>query len=471
MRILLTLLAKDFALLRRNRAALVLSFIVPMVIIYIVGMVFGLNRHDSGPTGIPLAVVNQSANPAAQKLVDALRAEKSFRIITTTTLHVPSASPKAPAATRPLTEADLRPLIHDRQFSYALVIPADVISSERLGLRLKILSDPRNEIESQIVNGLLQKTIFSNVPQLLGQALQERAKKFLGDTSADAFNRAIVRDVVDTFGGDPDQILAKVRAGDFGLDRLTQHLATAAPQTSASTRDSTGASPAPSSAAPDVFSRLVAFEREQVVGRDVKSPAATQIIGGYAVMFLLFALSNTATAFFDERNSGLFQRVLSSPVSRGQLLFSRFLYGVLFGLMQLTALFFAGHLLYGVDVFGHFGSLVLMCTAVAAACTGFGMLLAAISPSPQAAQSLATLLVITMSACGGAWFPISLMPEFMQHLAKFTLVYWAIEGFGAVLWAGDTFARLAPIFGILLGLTAVVMGIAVWRFNRSKLFD
>ena len=69
MRIILTLLGKDFAMLRRNRSALVLSFIVPMIVIYIVGLVNGLGRKDTGPTGIHLAVVNQSDNPAAQKLV------------------------------------------------------------------------------------------------------------------------------------------------------------------------------------------------------------------------------------------------------------------------------------------------------------------------------------------------------------------------------------------------------------------
>ena len=409
MYILLTLIGKDFANLRRNRGALVLSFIVPMIIIYIVGMVFGLGRTDSGPSGIPFAVVNQSDNPASQKLVDALRAEKSFRVITEFV--------NPDKSTRQLTEADLRPMIHDRQFSYALVIPADLLSDSRIGLHLKILSDPRNDIEDQMINGLLQKTIFSNVPELLGQSLQARSKKFPG-----------------TAGADPEKILADNSGGD-------------------------------------IFSRIVQIDHEQVIGKDVKSPIATRIVGGYAVMFLLFALSNSSAAFFDEKNSGIFQRLLSSPVSRAQLLWSRFIYGVLFGLGQLLVLFLAGHLLYGVDVFGHLGNLLIVCACVAAACTGFGMLLAAITRSAAAASSLATLLVITMSACGGAWFPISLMPEFMQHLARYTLVYWAIEGFGAVLWAGDSFMQLLPILGVLIGVTVVVMTIAVWRFNRSPIFE
>jgi ABC-2 type transport system permease protein len=220
-----------------------------------------------------------------------------------------------------------------------------------------------------------------------------------------------------------------------------------------------------------MFAKLVKIDTEQVVGKDVKSPAATRIVGGYAVMFLLFALSNSSAAFFNEKNSGVFQRVLSAPVSRAQLLWSRFVYGVLFGLIQLMALFFAGRILYGVDVFGHLGNLLVVCACVAAACTSFGMLLSAITRSPEAAASLATLLVITMSACGGAWFPVSFMPEFMQHIARFTIVYWAIDGFGAVLWAGNSLGQLLPTLGILLGITTVAMTVAVWRFNRSRIFD
>jgi ABC-2 type transport system permease protein len=449
MRILLTLLGKDFANLRRNRPALVLSFIVPMVIIYIVGLVFGLGRQDSGPTGIPLAVVNESDSPAAQKLVAALQSEKSFRILTKFV--------NPDKTTRPLTQADLRPMIRDRQFSYALIIPPDLVSDERLGLRLKILSDPRNDIESQTVNGILQKTIFSSVPQLLGQSLQGRAKKFLGSPKLGQFNHAVAGAVAQAFGGDAGALERNMAQGDFGLEGLTA-----------------SGSPSGGAAAPaggDILSKIVQIDSEQVVGREVKSPAATRIVGGYAVMFLLFALSNSAAAFFDEKSSGIFQRLLSSPVSRAQLLWSRFLYGVLFGLGQLMALFLAGRLLYGVDVFGHLGNLLIVCASVAAACTGFGMLLAAITRSPEAARSLSTLLVITMSACGGAWFPVSFMPEFMQHIARFTLVYWSIEGFNAVLWAGASLMQLLPILGILLGTTAVVMTVAIWRFNRSPIFE
>ena len=91
-------------------------------------------------------------------------AEKAFHPITTFT--------NPDGTKRPLAEADLRPLMRTNQFRFALVIPADLISPDAPGIRLKIYSNPRNEIETQTVNGLLQRTIFSSVPQLLGRSLQ-----------------------------------------------------------------------------------------------------------------------------------------------------------------------------------------------------------------------------------------------------------------------------------------------------------
>src|SRR5436309_1913047 len=70
MRAILTLLRKGFLRFLRNRTAVVLTFVVPIGMIYIFGQVFGLGRKDTGPSGIKLAVVNASPNPAAQKLVD-----------------------------------------------------------------------------------------------------------------------------------------------------------------------------------------------------------------------------------------------------------------------------------------------------------------------------------------------------------------------------------------------------------------
>ena len=440
MRTILVLVRKDFANFFRNKAAVSLTFAVPFALIWLFGLVFGVNRTDSGPSDIPLAVVNASTNPGAEKLIQALQAEKAFKVITKFVADDKSE--------RPLREADLTTLMRANEFRSAVVIPEDFFSERSFGLHLKVYTNPRNEIETQLVNGILQKTIFSNVPQLLGQSLLASGRGAIGAERMNNFNQAIAENVAHNFGGDPAEIRKGIEQGNFGTGGL----------------GGMGASGDP------LISRVIRVESVQVVGQDVKSPAATRIVGGWAMQFLLFALSAAATALFSERDNGIFHRILAGPVSRAQILWSKFVYGICIGMLQLITLFLAGRILYGIDVEHHIGLLLLICAFAAAACTSFGMLLAAISSSQEAASGLATFLILLMCAIGGAWFPVTLMPEFIQHVSKLTLVYWAMEGFSQVLWANASFMELLPTIGILGAVTAIVMSIAVWRFNRGNIF-
>jgi len=449
MHIILTLLRKDLARIRRDRAALSLTFIVPFGLMYVFGQIFGASGNSSGPTGIPLAVVNASANPAAVRLVDALKAEKAFEVITDRV--------EGDKTRHPLVEADLRPMMRNNDFRFAVVIPADLTSESRIGLHLKIFSNPRNDIETQMVNGILQKTIFTNAPQLLGQSLQQRAKAIVGDSRLDGFNRAIATNIASTFGGDPEKILADIRGGNFGLDAVKG--------------ESTSGGTAKDAKPVDLLSKVVQIDNEQVIGKEIKSPMATRSVGGWAMQFLLFALTASASALFYEKEQGLFQRLLSSPATRAHILWSKFIYGVCLGLVQLLVLFVAGRFLYGIDVEHHLPLLIVVSLFAAAACTAFAMLLAAVSPSPEAARGLGTMLILMMSAIGGAWFPVSIMPLFMQKLSKLTLVYWSLEGFQQVLWANASFVELLPTLGILAAMATGVMALALWRFNRGKIFD
>ena len=444
---ILVLLRKDFAILLKDKVSIMITFAVPFAMIYLFGLIFNVNSTDAGPSGIPFAVVNQSDNPAAQRLVDALKAEKTFKVVTSYVIDKNTR--------RPLAEEDLRPLMRADEFRFALVIPKDLVRTDAIGLHLKTYSNPRNEIESQMVNGILQRTLFSNVPELLGQSLQSRARAEIGTARSERFNAAIASAVAREFGGDEGAIRARIDDGNFGFDRLGQGQA--------------GTSSSPSGIR-DVLSNIVKIDNVQVAGKDVKSPTATLLVGGWAIQFLLFAVTASATALFREKEHGIFQRVLSAPVTRSDILWSKFLYGICLGLIQLVTLFCAGQLLYKIDVASHLPLLALVCVFAAAACTSFGMLIAAISPTPESARGLSTFVIMLMSAIGGAWFPVSFMPEFIQRLSRLTLVFWSIEGFSQVLWAHASLMELLPTLGYLTLTTALIMGVSVWRFNKGRIF-
>jgi ABC-2 type transport system permease protein len=444
MQLLLTLLRKDFLNFRQDRVAVGLTFLVPIVLIYIFGHVFGVTRKDTGPVGIPLAIVNESAAPEVATLVAALKKEAAFRVLET--------QRDAEGSERPLTEELVRAGFKTDRYRFALVFPADATGDARFGLRMKFLTNPRNEIETQTVTGLLQKTIYTTVPTLLLQSVRKQAAEAIGVANTDKFYGDLAGAISRAFDFDEEKVRASLQRGELsGLNG--------------------GAAGSGGAGAAAFLDRVIKIESEQLAGAQVKNAGATRVVGGWAMMFLLFSLSGMATSLFEEKKAGLFLRLLATPVRRAHLLLSKYVFGIALGLVQLVTLFFAGRLMFGIDVTSNFANLLIICLVASLACTSFGMLLASVSRTPAAAQGLATLLILTMSAIGGAWFPVSFMPEFIQQLSKLTVVYWSMEGFMQVLWNNCTLLDLLPTLGVLLGMAAALVGVSLWRFQHGGIFE
>ena len=276
--------------------------------------------------------------------------EKAFKVLTTE---------KEGEKEVPLTEARVREQMQAGSLRFALIFPPDTESDETFGLKLKFLNNPRNEIETQTVTGLVQKTIYTSAPQALVGSLQKKGAQFIGQENFDQFNHAIANSVAQAFGGDANEIYQDLSKGeiDFG-----------GADGSRTSADGTS-----------LFESLIKIESEQVGGQtEKKSSMATRSVGGWAIMFLLFSLSGAATSLFDEKKAGLFQRLLAAPVRRTHILWSKYLFGMIVGLVQLSALFLAGRLLFGIDITTNLGNLLLICLAASLACVSFGMLLAAV---------------------------------------------------------------------------------------------
>ncbi|MCD8482292.1 MAG: hypothetical protein LR015_06270 [Verrucomicrobia bacterium] len=83
------------------------------------------------------------------------------------------------------------------------------------------------------------------------------------------------------------------------------------------------------------------------------------------------------------------------------------------------------------------------------------------------------VLILSMSALGGAMFPLFMMPAFMQDfVAPLTLVYWAVDGMLGVLWRDEGIIDLRKHIAIFTPEFAGLILSVAWRgFHRGKLFS
>ncbi|MBE9472465.1 MAG: ABC transporter permease, partial [Chloroflexi bacterium] len=194
-----------------------------------------------------------------------------------------------------------------------------------------------------------------------------------------------------------------------------------------------------------------------------------QVVPGYAVMFAMFGVLSGAGAILEEKERGTFKRLLIAPVPKYALLGGKLLAQFIVGVAQIVLMFAFGALVFHVSLGGSILGLVLVTLATCWATTSLGLLLVAVIKSRKQVHPITTLIVLGTSAIGGSWFPLFLMPKWVQQAARVTLVAWAMEGYNRLMLFGGGLNDVWPDIGVLLlyGAVCFAVGLRLFRFKEA----
>ena len=73
---------------------------------------------------------------------------------------------------------------------------------------------------------------------------------------------------------------------------------------------------------------------------------------------------------------------------------------------------------------------------------------------------------MALSALGGCWWPIELVPETFKTIATLTPSYWAMHGLQSILYFGRSYEVLTLECPILLGFAALLALAAIFSARR-----
>ena len=135
----------------------------------------------------------------------------------------------------------------------------------------------------------------------------------------------------------------------------------------------------------------------------------------------------------------------------------------LLGMIQYALVFTAGWLL-GVRYSSVLGLLLLM-VAFTLCATALTFVLANIVQNEQQAASLSLFLGLTLAPLGGAWWPLEIVPTWMQTLAYASPVGWVMRGFSAIMLYGQGIGAALVPSAVLIGAAGVLFWVAVRRFR------
>lgn len=186
---------------------------------------------------------------------------------------------------------------------------------------------------------------------------------------------------------------------------------------------------------------------------------------GMLVTFALVFLLNGAGVIILERTQGTLRRLLVMPMRKGVILSGKLVGIFVAGLMQAAILILAGQFLFGVNWGQSPVALVLMVLATTFAITSMGMMIAGVARTYAQAAALSNILMYSIAAIGGAWWPIEITPSWMQQIARATPTFWAMQGYNDIITRGLGAVAVLPEVAILLCFGIAFLTMGIWRFR------
>ncbi len=409
--------------LRRDRASLALSFLLPIAFFSIFAVIFG-GQHNSTPK-IAVIVVDEDQSSGSKQLFRALEREGSLDVRERPTAKKGIQQPD-------YTSATAETAVKSGEAQVALIIPHGfgqnpISFGPQRGPSIELLNDSSDMIAPQMVAGLLQKAAMTAMPVAMAEQGAQYTGKYIGGFTPEQQKRM-------------DENMARLR--DLMKEPAANGPA-AANQPAAANGLSGG---------------IIAVHSRAVVGesKDMVSFYAAAI----GVMFLLFTASGSAGSILDEADSGTLDRVLSSRVTMTTLLGGKVVFNTMLAFTQLVVMFLWAWAVFHLDFRNHVAGFVVMGVCTAFAVATFGILLASMCHTRAQLGAVSTLFILVMSAVGGSMFPRFLMPAAMQKAGLFTINAWAIDGFTKVFWRDLPVSALFPQVAVLLGIGTTLFLIA-----------
>ena len=183
-----------------------------------------------------------------------------------------------------------------------------------------------------------------------------------------------------------------------------------------------------------------------------------QAMPGNLVMFVMLStLIYGSAVLATERRRGTVARLATTPATRSDLILGKLGGRALVASVQVAVFLAMGFTLFRVD----WGSSPLGLAAVLVPlilCAGaFGLLGGTLFSSPEASAGIAVVMSLVMSAMGGCWWPMEILPRWLQAAGHAFPTAWAMDGLHEIMaWGGGV--------GDVIGTAAVLLLFALGAF-------
>lgn len=412
---------KELLLLWRDRAGLLVLFLMPLVLVIVVALVQNNVMQATGENRVAVLFVDEDRGRVGTLLKQTMEQNPGIDILTT---H----------ADKPLTRSRARSLINTGTYQFGVVLPS--------GLSNAFEHDMRRQVGALLGFGAGEE----QAPQALTTQIQ-----LLFDPAVQSVFRTAVTSSLEY----ALLVLESVQKGKLIQKSLGQNQGRRVDEESSQ--------------------GTILLKLQSTVAGDSQSllrPNAVQHnVPAWALFGMFFIVVPLAGSLLRERQEGTLGRLLTLPVSYRVLLAGRLCAYVGVCMLQFFLMLFAGR--YVLPLFGtpmleigaHPGAVFVLALSAALAACGYGLMLGTLARSYDQASMFGAVSVVIAAALGGVMVPVYVMPAAMQSLSLISPLAWGLNGFVELFVRGGDLCSVGPSVVALLGFFALTSLVALGAFK------
>jgi len=211
----------------------------------------------------------------------------------------------------------------------------------------------------------------------------------------------------------------------------------------------------------------VAVEKDMVYGEDTDfiDFFAPGIMGlaGLLVTFML-----TIVTFVRERSSSTLERLLTTPVTEGEVVTG---YAISFGILALAqsaVILVTGVLLFNIQIEGSFLVALLVIFLLGVGSMGMGLLLSSVAKNELQAVQFIPLVFIPSILLAGIFWPLEAVPELLRPISYFIPLTYAVDGARSVMIRGWGVDQIWVQVAVLTLFAIVMLILSTYMLKRRK---
>jgi ABC-2 type transport system permease protein len=189
------------------------------------------------------------------------------------------------------------------------------------------------------------------------------------------------------------------------------------------------------------------------------------LVGTIAWRFMGLVFENIAEIIAWERWEGTIEYTFMAPLSRSMHLFGMGAFAVLYGLIRATILFFVVAAFIGIHIpDANYGAAFALLAIASFSFIGIGMMTSVLPLiSPEKGAQLGFVMQGMMLVVSGVYYPVSVMPQWMQTVSKVSPATYALRGDRAAIvrGAGLAWADVWPL--LVIAVVAIPLGLSIFK--------